>query len=198
MTWPSDELLTAAADAPADGVERHLLIIAAIESILGKQVIVVGGMAVNVFVRTYQPTDIDLVGAVTLADRELLVEHGFSWGGIGHRHLSLVMPDGEIVLVEFPDDVLDGVYPPVWHEITAGVGVWMISLVDLVIDRLVQATDGTPVTWDAAVHLVAATFDRIDWSCVLEVAHSPDNAVLGVPDLAVSIRKEAAQRLGIR
>src|SRR5690606_40346903 len=42
----------------------------------------------------------------------------------------------------------------------------VISLASLIVDRVLQSTDGTTVTFDEAVRLVYATFDRVDFSVV--------------------------------
>ncbi len=42
----------------------------------------------------------------------------------------------------------------------------IIALEDLMMDRLVQATDGTAVTWDEANLLANAAHDRVDWDAI--------------------------------
>jgi hypothetical protein len=159
------ELLAAAADAADDSPERALLITAAVEAILGTPAVLVGGAAVNTYTGEYRPTDIDIVAAVGKAERARLVEHGFVDPGVGHRHLQLPLGDGAPVFVEFPGGGLVGErYEEV--EVAPGVVARVISLTDLVADRLRQATDGTRVTFEAAVALVTATFDDIDWDDV--------------------------------
>lgn len=180
--------------APADSVERHLLLVAAIDAALEPTVIVVGGEAVNIRTGRYRPTDIDLVADVMASDREVLVGIGFRWGGVGHRHLSYEFGDGEIVLVEFPASQLDGIRPPTWHELRPGIGVWVIALDDLMMDRLQQATDGTAVTMDAAMDLARAAATDIDWAGLELQAQSPGNQRIGVPDILREVRSHL--RLG--
>ena len=174
--------------APADSIERHLLLVAAIDEALEPTVVVVGGEAVNIRTGRYRPTDIDLVADVMASDRELLVDLGLSWGGVGHRHLAYEFDDGEIVLVEFPASELDGIRPPTWHQVRPGIGVWVIALDDLMMDRLQQATDGTVVTMDAAVELARAAAFEIDWEGLEAEAQSPGNRHIGVPDILDEVR----------
>jgi len=182
-----------AAQAESDTAERYLLLIAAIDAVLEPDVVLVGGSAVNVHTGTYNPTDIDLVAAVGTAEREELVSWGFTWAGVGHRHLSYEFPDGEIALVEFPSSTLDGTRPPEWREVTQDVGVWLIALDDLMMDRLQQVTDGSLVTFEAAVSLARAMADGIDWGSLEEEAQSPGNRALGVQN-ALEMVHAAADR----
>ncbi|MEA2009638.1 MAG: hypothetical protein U9N78_02935 [Actinomycetota bacterium] len=187
--------LRKAANAPPDSVKRHLLVVAAVEAIIGRPVVLVGGAAVNVVTGTYYPTDLDLVASVSAADREKLVSAGFDWAGVGHRHLSLTLPDDEVILVEFPDSVLDTVFPPEQIEVDPGVFVSVISLNDLVMDRLRQATDGTIVTLDAAIDLTSVAYASIDWSWLEERSTLPELTAIGVPDALVAVRRGAKRRL---
>ncbi len=188
-------LLRKAADAPADSVERHLLVVAAVEAILDREVVLVGGTAVNVITGTYLPTDIDLVASVTTEDREQLVDSGFERAGVGHRHLSLTMPDGEVILVEFPDAHLDAVLPPERIEIQPGISISIISLDDLMMDRLKQTTDGTSVMLDAAVALASAAYASIDWDWLERRSVLPELEAIGVPGALVTVRREAKRSL---
>lgn len=179
-------------------MERHLFVVAAVESILDRSVVLVGGAAVNVVTGTYYPTDLDLVAAVNAEDRRMLVAGGFEWAGVGHRHLSTTMPDGEVILVEFSDSELDAVFPPERIEIEPGISVSIISLNDLVMDRLKQATDGTLVTLDAAIDLAAAAYASIDWDWLEKRSELPELEAIGVPDVLTAVRKGAKRRLQAR
>ncbi len=181
-------LFELAARSKSDTTERYLLLIAAIDAVLETDVVLVGGSAVNVHTGTYNPTDIDLVATVGIAEREELVDWGFSWAGVGNRHLSYEFPDGEIALVEFPSSTLDGTRLPEWREVPPDAGVWMIALDDLMMDRLQQATDGSPVTFEAAVSLARAMSDSIDWESLEEEALSPGNRALGVEEYLTAVR----------
>lgn len=184
-------LFEMAENAGPDTTKRYLLLIAAIDAILDSDVVLVGGSAVNVHTGTYNPTDVDLVAAVGVPEREKLVSWGFLWAGIGHRHLSYEFPDGEITLVEFPSSTLDGTRPPVWWEAVPGTGIWLIALDDLMMDRLQQATDGSLVTFEAAVSLARAMTDSIDWASLEEESQSPGNEALGIGDYLERVRAAA-------
>lgn len=159
-----DDLLAAAAREPEHSPRRALLLTAAVEQILGRPAVLVGGAAANTYTGEYLPTDLDLVvEGMVPEDRARLVEHGFQDPGRGHRHLSIRLADDEEpVLVEFPPlplqaETTDEVV------IAPGVSARVISLEDLVMDRLRQATDGTAVTREAAVALVVAAYEEMDW-----------------------------------
>ena len=126
--------------------------------------ILVGGAAVDLHTGGYNPTDIDLVGALSADDRQTLVDAGFQ--RVGSRHFRWMFPDGSQELVEFPDSVLDG--DVVEIELTDGVTVNVISMESLVVDRLEQATDRTLVTFEEAVRLVAAVATDVDWNVVTD------------------------------
>ena len=151
-----------AAEQADDPSVRRLWLVAAIEAIISRSVVIVGGAAVDFHTGGYQATDVDLVGVVSKADRQALIDAGFEI--VGSRYLSWSFRTGNPQLVEFPDGVLDGTLIQV--VLDSGVAVNVISLESLVIDRLEQATDKTLVTFEEAVRLVAATGDRIDWSLV--------------------------------
>lgn len=195
MNHPIHPLLREADGAPPDSVKRHLFVVAAVEAILDRSVVLVGGAAVNVVTGTYYPTDLDLVASVSTEDRRRLVAGGFEWAGVGHRHLSITMTDGEVILVEFPDSKLDAVFPPERIEIEPGVSVSVISLNDLAMDRLRQATDGTPVTLEAAIDLAVAAYASIDWDWQEKRSESPELEATGVPDALAAVRRGARRRL---
>ncbi|GMQ99160.1 MAG: hypothetical protein BMS9Abin17_1726 [Acidimicrobiia bacterium] len=181
-------LFEMAAHADPDTSERHLILVAAIAAVLERDIVLVGGSAVNAHTGTYYPTDIDLVGLVGPAEREELMQWSFAWAGVGHRHLSYEFPDGEIVLVEFPSSTLDGIRPPEWREVAPDAGVWVIALDDLMMDRLQQATDGSLVTFEAAVSLAVAMNDSIDWEGLEEESQSPGNRALSVDEKLRAVR----------
>jgi len=70
--------------------------------------------------------------------------------------------------VEFPTDLTD-IDATDTVTLPDGVSVEVISLPDLVVDRLIQATDGTPVTFDDAVALLVVTSGEVDWTTVLRL-----------------------------
>ena len=67
----------------------------------------------------------------------------------------------------------------------------MATLDDLMMDRLQQATDGSLVTFEAAVSLASAMIDSIDWASLGEEALSPGNRALGVDEALRAVRTAA-------
>lgn len=188
-----DRALAAGHDDPA----RPLLVAAAIDLALGRSFVVVGGTAVNLHTGSYRPTDIDLVGAITPRDRDALTELGFRSEG---RHLVLDSPSGAIP-VEFPGGRLFefATRPPDRIEVAPGIVVEVIALDDLMMDRLVQATDGSPVTRSEAVALAVAAYRRIDWAGLAERATGPTGvtaaAAEALPHTLGDVRRAARTHL---
>lgn len=122
----------------------------------------VGGGAQVVHTRQHRPTDIDMVGRITQRDFEALADAGYEKQG---RHWIYAWKRVEGVDVEVPAAVLSGEDPPEVVDV-GGHLLRVISLHDLMMDRLVQATDRTDVTWDEVIALAEATFDRVNWDTV--------------------------------
>ena len=80
-------------------------------------------------------------------------------------------------------------------ELTDDVVVSIISLTDLVVDRLKQATDGSEVTEDAAIALIAATYKEIDWEAVDQRVAAQDDGLLQLADRAAKIRRAVVKAL---
>jgi len=172
------------ADSQANSSLRRLWLVAAIDAIVTRPVFLVGGAAVDLHTGGYQPTDVDLVGVVTAQDRIALVDAGFV--ETGGRHLRWDYPDGRSELVEFPESTLDGSFERI--QLSDDVLVNVITVESLVVDRIVQATDGTDVTFDEALRLVVATTDRVDWSGVAaDIRARPDTPYLGSMDRAYEL-----------
>lgn len=183
MTAPGRAELTTA-DSEADPSLRRLWLVAAIDAIVARPVFLVGGAAVDLHTGGYQPTDVDLVGVVTAQDRIALVDAGFV--ETGGRHLRWDYPDGKSELVEFPESTLDGSFERI--QLSDEVLVNVITVESLVVDRIVQATDGTGVTFDEALRLIVATADRVDWSGVAaDIRARPDTPYLGSMDRAYEL-----------
>jgi len=192
---PAD-LLDHAREAPEHSPERSLWLVAAIEQIIGKPLVLVGGAAANTYTGEYIPTDIDLIGSgIDSADRAKLVQYGFTDPGVGHRHVHITLRPGEVpVYVEFPTPPLEA------EEVTEvglaeGVVASIISLPDLVVDRLKQATDGTGVTHDAAVALIAATYEELDWEAIDRRIANQDDDLLKLAEWAKTIRRAVIRAL---
>ena len=157
-SFPTDRL---GAAGVADSTERVLLAVAAFDTAVRAPLVLVGGAAQMIHTGRQRMTDIDMVGSVDSRDKAALARLGFVRDG---RHWVCGTGDEEIA-IEVPAETLFGEDPPKQIEVR-GVVVRVISVNDLMVDRLVQATDGTPVTWDEAVALAIAAQDRIDWSLV--------------------------------
>ena len=70
----------------------------------------------------------------------------------------------------------------------------MISLNDLMMDRLLQATGGEQITFEEAVRLAVAAYDRVDWS---EIEERVSSTALGgslagtaLPDMVAKVRRK--------
>ena len=162
MALTSNELLERARQAVPGSPEWILYAAAAFDALVEHPQILVGGGAQVVHTRQHRPTDIDLVGPITPRDMEALADAGFEKQG---RHWIYAWTLMEGVSVEVPSGHLLGQDPPEIIDVD-GHPLQVISLEDLMIDRLVQATDRTPVTWDEAMELAGASFDRVNWDVV--------------------------------
>jgi hypothetical protein len=164
------------ADGESDSMVRRLWLVAAIDEIVRRPVFLVGGAAVDLHTGSYRPTDIDIVGVVSAADRAALVEAGFTESG--GRHLRWDYTGGDFDLVEFPESTLDGTFERIALSDTVAVSV--IAAESLVIDRINQATDGSQVTFEDAQRLIVAVADRVDWAVIEhDLRARPDAPYLG-------------------
>ena len=157
-----ERLIRAVRQAKPGFPEWILFSAAAFDVVVEQPQILVGGGAQVVHTEQDRSTDIDLVGWITPRDMEALADAGFKKEG-RHWIYAWTLMDG--VSVEVPAAVLLGQDPPVEVNV-GGHPLRVISLDDLMMDRLVQATDRTDVTWDEAIELAEATFDRVDWDKV--------------------------------
>jgi len=192
------DLLHAAAESRSDDPARPLLIAAAIAAVTGRQVVLVGGSAVNLHTGSYRPTHIDLVVHLTPADHQALEDLALTREG---RHYHYDTPGGPI-LIEFPGDQLHPLLttPPELIEVAPGVIARAVALDDLMIDRALQATDGTPVTFDEALRLAVAAYRRINWDDLTRRATAagqgpPARAIEMLPDTLERIRRSAVRQL---
>ena len=169
------------ADREEDPALRRLWLVAAVDTIVARPVFLVGGAAVDLHTGSYGPTDVDLVGVVTSEDREALVRAGFV--ETGGRHLRWDYRDGTSEFVEFPASNLGGSFEQI--QLSDTVTMSVITVESLVVDRIVQATDGTDVTFDEARRLIVAASDRVDWPAVVaEINADPETPYLGSRDKA--------------
>jgi len=153
----------------------------------------VGGVAAELHTQSYRPTDIDLVGYRRHAYSQALGDLGFQREG---RHWLCSFEDGEILAVEVPSDRLDdyAVEPPLIISLSPGE-LAVISLNDLMMDRLLQATGGEPVTFDEALRLAVAAYQRIDWAALEEraTAAAAEGSFAGraLPEILARVRRKA-------
>lgn len=155
------ELLALARRAPPNSVDRMLLAAAAFDAVVRAPLVLVGGAAQMIHTGLERPTDIDMVGPIGPRDRTALARAGFVRDG---RHWVWGSGDHEVA-IEVPGTTLFGEDPPELVDVEGRV-VSVISVNDLMMDRLVQATDGTAVTWEEALSLAIAARDRIDWTVI--------------------------------
>jgi hypothetical protein len=166
----AEALLAHAGAARAGSIERTLWIVALLGSVLDRRVVLIGGAAHNLYTGEYRPTSIaGAADGVGHTEFERLGAAGLTDLGLGHRHLELWFGETEPPeLIEFPTDLSDIESTDV-ISLTETVSVEVISLPELVVDRLIQATDGSLVTFEDAVALGVAAATEIDWLTVSRI-----------------------------
>lgn len=145
-----------------DLIARSLWLAKAVDHVVADRAVLVGGTAVNLHTGSYRPTDIDMCAYIDQSDRNALV-------GLGLRHtqgdhFAYEFDDGEVWLVEFPDTQVDGDISTI--HLSPDDHLSVISRESLIVDRLLQATDQTGVTFDEAVRLCVAVYQEADWEWV--------------------------------
>jgi len=184
-------LLASALAAPPDSAERVLYAAAAFNALTDQEMVLVGGAAQLTHTGVGRLTDIDLVGVVTTEDETRIRAAGFRREG---RHW-VFQQDDSAIGIEVPADRLIGEESPELVDV-AGVAVGIIAVTDLMMDRLVQATDHTPVTYHEASQLAVAAGDRIDWDRIEERAEragTTEPFLVEISKLAVTMRGLATQ-----
>ena len=157
----------------------------------------VSGAAVELHTGSYRPTDIDLVGHRKPDQARSLRELGFKKDG---RRWLFSFDDEERLAIEVPGDSLGDfdTEPPQVIDLAPGE-LAVISLNDLIMDRLLQATGEEPVAFDEAVRLGVAAYERIDWKKLEERAeHAVDDKSFAgkvLPDVLSRVRREAIRLL---
>lgn len=198
-TVDAEGLLARAGAARAGSIERTLWIVALVGTVLDRRVVLIGGAAHNLYTGEYRPTDIDLAAdGVGRTEFERLGAAGFTDLGLGHRHLELRFGKTEPAeLIEFPTDLTDIGSTDV-ISLADDVSVEVISLPDLVVDRLIQATDGTLVTFEDAVALCVAAATDIDWVAVSRLVdqRSSDQVLGDLPGMLRSVRAAITEAQG--
>jgi hypothetical protein len=194
---PGGDLLRRAAGASIGSTERKLLTAAAFSEAALDNAVLVGGTAVELHTGSYRPTDIDLVGSTRPGSDATLVELGFARRG---RHWLFVFEDGETLAIEVPADRLYDYALEAPRPIDLAPGqLAVISLNDLMMDRLLQATGGEPVTMDEAVRLAVAAYEGVDWEglSARSDAAARDGTLAGaaLPAVLASVRNAARRQL---
>jgi hypothetical protein len=111
--------------------------------------------------------------------------------------LAFEFDDGEVWLLEFPASIVDGDVSSI--RLSRQDTLYVIRLESLVVDRVLQATDGTTVTFEEAVRLGVAVFDDLDWEWVGEETgrRSALEPGLALDDVYSLIVAEARSLLGV-
>jgi len=81
-------------------------------------------------------------------------------------------------------------------ELHPGLTAQVVSLDDLMMDRVVQATDGTPATFGDAVKLAVGAYAQIDWDGLEQRAQEASGtmdeaAAIVLPESLAKIRRMA-------
>lgn len=147
------------AEQATDDIDRSLWLAKAADYAISDRAVLVGGTAVNLHTRLYNPTDVDMCAYLDKTDREALVELGFE--NTRGDHFRYTFEDGFVMLLEFPSRRVDGEVMLVALDDDEPLTV--IDRESLVVDRVEQATDGMRVTFDEAVRLCYAVAGEVDW-----------------------------------
>lgn len=146
-----------------NAILRSLWLAKAADYGIKDRAVLVGGAAVNLHTGSYRPTDVDMCAFLDASDRQALVELGFT--NSQGDHFEYQFEDGELWLVEFPDSQVDGDVSMI--QLSAEDTLSVIRLESLIVDRLLQATDGTRITFEEAVRLCVAAHGTTDWDWVV-------------------------------
>lgn len=191
----ANPLLALAEAAPTTSNERVTSLAAAASDATEHRLILVGGAAVNLYTGTYNPTDIDMVG--DLPAPSVLRSLGFVKRG---RHWEYTFTDGEVLAIELvASELFELAIDPVTRIRVGESSLLVISLDDLMMDRLLQATGGEPVTFADAVRLAVAVYERLDWRALstrtVAAAVSPKEAYRLLPDVLDRVRRAARREI---
>lgn len=164
------------AESETDEIRRSLWLAKAADWGIAGNAVLVGGAAVNLHTGSYRPTDVDLCAFLDENDRKALEELGFRH--LGGDHFEYDFADHERWLLEFPDRVVDGQISRIALDEQEILDV--IRLESLIVDRVLQATDQTGTTFDEAVRLCVAVFEKTDWDWVDREVGRRDSAEPGL------------------
>lgn len=159
------ELMARALAAPPDSAERILYAAAAFDSLTGGDAVLVGGGAQVTHTGVGRLTDVDVVVAIGEDDERRLAAAGFTKVG---RHW-IFEGEADTIAIEVPAAGLT--VEEDFEEVELdGAVVRVITATDLMMDRVLQATDGSSVTRNEAEQLAIAASDRIDWDTLQQRA----------------------------
>ena len=136
----------------------------------------VDGAAVNLHTGSYKPTAVDLCARLDESDREALVQIGFRH--FQGDHFSYLFVDGQEWLLEFPDSQVDGDVMTI--RLSPDDLLSVIRPESLIVDRVLLATDRTRITYDEALRLCLALFDKADWQVVSDDIRTRDSLEPGL------------------
>ncbi len=159
MALTAAHLLESARCAPPGSAEWVLYSAAAFDALVRSPLVLVGGAAQVIHTAGERPTAIDMVGLITPLDERTLADAGFVREG---RHWIYHWAADQGIAVEVPSNSLLGEETPELIDV-GGRRLRVISVNDLMMDRLMQATDGTAITWEEALSLGVAARDRVNW-----------------------------------
>ncbi|MDP9494927.1 MAG: hypothetical protein M3P87_06775 [Actinomycetota bacterium] len=145
-----------------NAILRSLWLAKAADYAIKGRAVLVGGAAVNLHTGSYRPTDVDMCALLDASDRRTLVELGFT--NSQGDHFEYQFEDGELWLLEFPDSQVDGDTELI--DLSSEDRLAVISKESLIVDRLLQATDGSRVTFEEAVRLCVVVYTSANWSWV--------------------------------
>ena len=146
----------------ANAILRSLWLAKAADYAIKGRAVLVGGAAVNLHTGSYRPTDVDMCALLDASDRRSLVELGFT--NSQGDHFEYQFEDGELWLLEFPDSQVDGDTELI--DLSSEDQLTVIRRESLVVDRLLQATDGSAVTFEEAVRLCVVVYTSTNWTWV--------------------------------
>jgi len=183
------------AQLETDSIRRSLWLAKAADYSIRDRAVLVGGAAVNLHTGSYRPTDIDMCARLDETDRQALVEVGFR--NTQGDHFAFEFDDGQVWLLEFPASLVDGDVSTV--RLSGDDTLDVIRLESLVVDRVLQATDRTTVTFEEAVRLAVAVFEELEWDWVSEEIgrRSALEPGLGLDDVYSRIVAKARSLLGV-
>ena len=165
------------ANSEGDGeTVRSLWLAKAADYAITDRASLVDGAAVNLHTGSYKPTAVDLCARLDESDRKALDQIGFRH--FQGDHFSYLFDDRQEWLLEFPDTQVDGDVMTI--RLSPDDLLSVIRPESLIVDRVLQATDRTRITYDEALRLCLALFDKADWQVVSDEIRTRDSLEPGL------------------